>query len=87
MRDALEQAIEACDGATNLAAAIGASVQRLSNWRSRGVPAEFCPRIERVTRGLGRPVLCEALRPDIEWSVLRQPDSAGPARRKRAPKD
>jgi len=36
----------------------------------RPVPAEFCPKIERATSGAVR---CEDLRPDIEWSVLRQP--------------
>ncbi|MCV5533321.1 toxin YdaS, partial [Escherichia coli] len=32
-------------------------------------PAERCPAIERATRG---EVLCEELRPDIDWSYLRR---------------
>jgi DNA-binding transcriptional regulator YdaS (Cro superfamily) len=38
----------------------------VSNWRARGVPAERCPDIERVTG-----VRCERLRPDVDWDVLR----------------
>lgn len=42
--------------------------QVVGNWRHRGVPAEYCPAIERATRGTVR---CEDLRPDIDWAVLR----------------
>lgn len=31
-------------------------------------PAEYCPAIERATGGQ---VLCEDLRPDVDWAVLR----------------
>ncbi|MDP4300365.1 YdaS family helix-turn-helix protein [Leptothrix discophora] len=75
MTNALHRAIAACDGAGALASAIGVSVQRLSNWRTRGIPTDVCPLIERATRERGKPVLCEELRPDVLWSVLRQ---AGP---------
>lgn len=34
----------------------------------RSVPAEHCPEIERITNGQ---VTCEDLRPDVNWSVLR----------------
>ncbi|NPI99188.1 transcriptional regulator, partial [Escherichia coli] len=37
--------------------------------RVRQLPAERCPAIERATRG---EVLCEELRPDIDWSYLRR---------------
>ena len=38
-------------------------------WQKRGrVPAEHCPAIERATGGKVR---CEDLRPDVDWSVLR----------------
>lgn len=40
--------------------------QVVFNWQTRGVPAEFCPLIERETG-----VRCEELRPDIAWGVLR----------------
>lgn len=38
----------------------------------RRFPAEHCPAIERATRERGEPVLCEELRPDVAWDVLRQ---------------
>jgi len=34
------------------------------------IPAAWCPQIEAIT---GRRVLCEELRPDIQWGVLRAP--------------
>lgn len=41
----------------------------------RAVPAERCPAIEQATRERGGTVLCEELRPDVPWGVLRR-DSA-----------
>lgn len=66
--DSLKAAIEHAGGMTKFAAALGVSVQRLSNWLDRGVPAERCPDIELASKGLAR---CEALRPDVNWHVLR----------------
>jgi DNA-binding transcriptional regulator YdaS (Cro superfamily) len=37
-------------------------------WRLTRVPAERCPAIEALTG-----VLCEELRPDVPWAVLRNP--------------
>lgn len=71
MSDGLQRAIDAMGGATRLADAIGVSIQTLTNWKARGVPAEHCPAIERETRAAGKAVLCEQLRPDIGWDVLR----------------
>lgn len=52
-----------------LASMLGTSKQNISSWiRNTRVPAEYCPDIERITNGL---VTCEELRPDINWSVLR----------------
>lgn len=70
--DGLRKAIDAAGSASALAAALGVSIQRLTNWTSRGVPAEQCPAIERYTRQIGSPVTCEELRPDIDWGVLRE---------------
>lgn len=54
-----------------LAAALGVSKGALPQWKMPGrrVPAEYCPTIERLTKG---GVRCEALRPDIAWDVLRE---------------
>jgi len=61
-----------------LCEAIGAFSSDVSNWATgqRQVPAERCPQIESATGGLVR---CEDLRPDVQWSVLRntrQPEKA-----------
>lgn len=37
----------------------------------RVFPAEHCPKVERATRERGDVVLCEDLRPDVAWDVLR----------------
>lgn len=65
----LERAIELVGNSSKLAAAIGVTLQRLTNWLERGVPAERCPDIERATGGAVR---CEDLRPDVAWAVLRE---------------
>lgn len=47
---------------------------------SAKVPLEHCMPIERLTREMGAPVLCEQLRPDQDWAVLREnPRAAVPA--------
>jgi len=42
--------------------------QTIQQWRASGVPAEYCPAIERET---AREVTCEQLRPDVDWGYLR----------------
>ena len=49
-----------------LRVSIGA-VNHVSRGRMK-VPASWCPIIERETK---RAVLCEELRPDIQWGILR----------------
>lgn len=66
---ALNTAISILGGATELANALGVSPQRVGNWRTRGVPAEYCPEVEKATKGA---VTCEDLRPDIDWAYLRK---------------
>lgn len=77
MKTGIEKAIEAAGSLTELATKLHATPQTVWNWKHRGeVPVERCPDIERVTRELGKPVLCEHLRPDVDWAVLRQPVKA-----------
>ena len=64
--DALDEAIRQTGGTKQLADRLAVTAQVVSNWRARGVPAERCPDIERVTG-----VRCECLRPDVNWDVLR----------------
>ena len=60
--------------AIRLCEAVGAFTSDMSDWTSgkRRVPAERCPQIEAATNGLVR---CEDLRPDVQWSVLRDSKS------------
>ncbi len=68
-----DKAISICNGVSNLAAKLseisGKNVtpQRVSNWRHRGVPLEFCPFVERA---VGGEVTRKQLRSDINWNAL-----------------
>ena len=65
--DALDLAAKHLGGISALAKALERTPAAVHQWRHNGVPAEHCPVIERLTG-----VRCEALRPDVEWAVLRQ---------------
>ena len=67
----MELAISSVGGLSALSALLEQKPQVVSNWRSRGVPAEHCPSIERATEGAVR---CEDLRPDVDWAYLRGTD-------------
>lgn len=81
---ALHRAAQALGGQAALASACGYGDRRhVWPWfnTDRRVPAEHCPAIERATRAKGVPVLCEELRPDVAWAVLREqaaPDAPKP---------
>ena len=72
--DALADAVRLADGQSALADKLSAvapapvSQARVWNWinRDHRAPAEMCPLIERVTG-----VVCERLRPDVDWAYLR----------------
>lgn len=70
--DAISKAIELLGGARKAAARLGVSVPAVYLWKSgqRTFPADLCPLVERETG-----VRCEEIRPDVEWSVLRQNSS------------
>lgn len=57
--------------------------QVVQQWLVNGVPAEYCPQIERLTNGAVR---CEDLNDKVDWAYLRaasQPDPF-PAKQNRA---
>jgi DNA-binding transcriptional regulator YdaS (Cro superfamily) len=60
--DALQKAIELLGSQVALAKALGVTPMAVSQWKDRGIPAERCPDIERVTNGAVRR---EDLRPDL----------------------
>jgi DNA-binding transcriptional regulator YdaS (Cro superfamily) len=64
-------AVQKLGGARAASVQLEVSVQLVYFWLSgqRRFPAEKCPVVERLTNGQIR---CEALRPDVEWSVLRE---------------
>jgi len=70
----VERAATVIGSQAALASALGVTRAAVGQWRlpGRRVPAEHCPAIEKMTRDLGDAVTCEELRPDIQWSVLRE---------------
>jgi len=78
---AIERAIQVFGSQAAMASALGIKQPTISEWLrgERRVPAERCPEIERETRRRGQPVLCEELRPDVAWDVLREQVDEGAA--------
>lgn len=68
--NALRRASDIVGGVSKLAKGLSITAPTIYQWMKgkRPIPAERCPQIERLTGGLVR---CEELRPDVEWSVLR----------------
>lgn len=69
----LDRAAEALGSQRALAELLGVSNGAVSQWKTPGrrIPAEYCPVIERATKDRGKPVMCEELRPDMDWAILR----------------
>lgn len=71
-QDALKKVIDIVGSQDRLAREIGGHVKQahISYWlrQAKSVPAEYCPRIERIVRSAVR---CEELNPDVDWWVLR----------------
>ena len=89
--DALEYVIKTHfnGNITAFARAIELSPNSIHNWRTRGqVATEQCPVIERVSRERAKDdsqvVLCEQLRPLVEWDVLRKNPLFSEAQAKKA---
>lgn len=66
-KEALQQAIEKAGGQSELARTLELSGhQVIYQWGLTRVPAEYCPKLEKLTG-----VRCELLRPDMDWAVVR----------------
>lgn len=74
----LDVAIKLLGGLKQFADAISCSPQTANNWRTRGVPSEHCPAIERATAGA---VTCEELLPAVCWVRVEDPEWPNPAGR------
>ena len=72
-RAALVEAINRAGGKTALMRLLNARGHTIAthnviaHWGISQVPAHYCPDIEHTTG-----VLCESLRPDVAWGVLRE---------------
>lgn len=66
--NALDRAIEIVGGTTALARRLDVHPNVVTNWKTRGVPIEQCPAIEKAT---DRQVRCEDLNDKIDWGYLR----------------
>lgn len=76
---ALQEAIAVLGGpvsAAKLLGVPGGRYQTVQGWLKCRVPADYCPLIEEQTALRGRRIICERLRPDIRWGVLRGADQA-----------
>jgi len=71
----IDRAADALGGTAKLAAALGVTVQAISNWKERGVPIERCVAIEQATNGT---VTRRELRSDWLdiWPELERRDKA-----------
>jgi DNA-binding transcriptional regulator YdaS (Cro superfamily) len=65
--------IDDLGGTSAVARMAGVAPPSVTAWRSRGVPADRCPAIERGSEGRHS---CEQIRPDVAW--LRVPDPEWP---------
>ncbi|MCG8994225.1 transcriptional regulator [Laribacter hongkongensis] len=70
-QEAVRHAAELAVGFEELGKHLNRTKGAVHQWTlpGRQVPAEHCPDIERISNGL---VLCEQLRPDVSWWVVRR---------------
>lgn len=68
-----KQIIQTLGGPTAIARRFGVRSQAVSLWAiNNRIPVERVPELERLARELGLPVRAEHMRPDLDWSVLRE---------------
>jgi len=64
--DALASAISKFPTLKAFADALGVRYQVVQQWLVNGVPAEYCPEIEKLTE-----VRCELLNAKVDWAYVR----------------
>lgn len=72
------ETIDRLGGTSAVARMAGVSAPTAHAYRHRGIPPERCPAIERAT---GAFFVCEALRPDVAWARIPDPEWPHPAGR------
>lgn len=70
--------IDTLGGPAAVARMVGCRSPSVIEWRTRGIPVERCPLIERATNGAHT---VETLRPDAKWSRIPDPTWPHPAGR------
>jgi DNA-binding transcriptional regulator YdaS (Cro superfamily) len=81
-KTALDRVADALPPGESLAEKLGVSAQVLSNWKARGVPAQYCMRLVALSGGI---VTLQQLRPD-DWRDYWPPELVAPAPAKRVRK-
>jgi DNA-binding transcriptional regulator YdaS (Cro superfamily) len=68
---ALDKVVSKMGSMQVLADHLGVTKGAVGQWKldGRKIPAEHCPVIERL---VNREVVCEELRPDVDWAYLRE---------------
>ena len=75
--EALREAIRLYPTLKAFSEALGLRYQVVQQWLTNGVPADYCPDIERLTNGVVR---CERLRSSVDWTYLRDQQHAAQPR-------
>jgi DNA-binding transcriptional regulator YdaS (Cro superfamily) len=78
--EALTGAIAKYPSLKAFAAELCVPYQTVQQWMKNGVPAEYCPQIEKMTGG---EALCEDLNSRVDWTYLRS--TSKPAAHSRKP--
>lgn len=69
---ALTKAVAKYSTLSAFARIVGVRYQVVQQWFLNGVPAEYCPVIEKLTKG---EVRCEELNSKVDWGYIRTPKS------------
>lgn len=75
--ESIDRAVEHFGSLSAMARALGlSSYQVIQAWKAAGrVPAEHCPRIERLSEGAVR---CEDLNDRVDWAYVRSSPTESP---------
>jgi DNA-binding transcriptional regulator YdaS (Cro superfamily) len=80
--EALASAIAQYPSLKAFALELDVPYQTVQQWMKNGVPAEYCPQIEKMTGG---EALCEDLNSRVDWTYLRATPKPAKSRSARKP--
>lgn len=67
----MEHVIDHLGGPAAVARLVNCKPPSVIGWRRRSIPADRCPALEQASQGR---YTCEALRPDVAWHRVADPD-------------